>query len=158
MALRARSRLLLLFGLGILVVFASLYLLRARVAEELLVYGLHDQGIDADLKVTALDLAYVRIEDLATADGALAAERVELTYQPLAVLEGRLDSLRVTGLTARLDLSEGAPALPGLEPSDEPSAPGDDFDLAGLIFRPVGGARRGSGLQGGRRGNRFSRR
>ena len=137
MALRARSRLLLLFGLGILVVFASLYLLRARVAEELLVYGLHDQGIDADLKVTALDLAYVRIEDLATADGALAAERVELTYQPLAVLEGRLDSVRVTGLTARLDLSEGAPALPGLEPSDEPSAPGDDFDLAGLILPTI---------------------
>jgi hypothetical protein len=135
MALRARS-ILLLLGAGFLVVFASLYLLRLQIAEELLLYALQDRGIDAAFSVTVLDGDRMTIEDLAAADGSFGAERIDIAYRLDEVVDGKVTVVTVAGLTARVDLSEGAPSLPDLSSPEGPSADQREeetfFDLAQL--------------------------
>jgi hypothetical protein len=135
MALRARS-ILLLLGAGFLVVFASLYLLRLQIAEELLLYALQDRGIDAAFSVTVLDGDRMTIEDLAAADGSFGAKRIDIAYRLDEVVDGKVTVVTVAGLTARVDLSEGAPSLPDLSSPEGPSADQREeetfFDLAQL--------------------------
>ncbi len=133
MALPARS-ILFLLGLGFLVVFASLYLLRLQIAEEVLLYALQDRGIQADLNLTALDSDRMTIESLSTADGSFGAERIDITYRFDEVIDGKVKVVTITGLTARVDLSEGVPSPPDLSPREGPSAgqPEEAVDLAQL--------------------------
>ncbi len=114
-------------ALGAAVLVALVAALAFVVADrrELVQSGLHwllrDQGIPAQFSVAAVGFRTLRLDGVRLGkDGAIAADSVTIGYLPLGLVRGRVRSVSVTGLRARLDVTDKGLKVAGL-----PSVPGE---------------------------------
>ncbi len=111
-------RLVILLVVGLGSALAGLYLFRDAAIEALIANALAARGVVVGgLSVTRVGLDELRIADLRLgANGELRIHSLRVSYQPATLLRGEIETIAVTGLILRLDLTGAAPPLGSLQP------------------------------------------
>jgi len=113
---------------------SALIIGRTWIAEQAIALLGNQGGIGpVSLTVSHLDLSSIEIKNIAAARGQIAIERLDLTYDWHNLLEGRADTLAISGGHVTLNLSANGFEIPGasLQPQDERS------ETAAVTFVPV---------------------
>jgi hypothetical protein len=116
----ARRAVLLVFALlALLSMLAAVaYVNRLSLAQTALLQHLETLGVPgAALTVTEIEADRVSLSDLSAGEAReIAAESVVVRYSLDELLRGRAERVEINGLSARLDLGEGAAPLGSLQP------------------------------------------